>query len=400
MVYRLLPMFIAPALLLTLAGCTNTYLGRFVMLQGPDVEDYRQMPTRTIAASSRAANWVLALDPLWMDRMQLSFGGRDLRTAQAFDTFVAANHTTAFLAVVDGKVVYERYYNGYTPDSLCKAFSMSKSVLSALFGIAQADGTLASTDRLGDHVQGIENPQLAAVTLQQLLDNVAGFDYERGFLPWKQQPRMYYTTDVRSYVLDAQFAFAPGKKFVGEDLSPLLLGLALERALQKKGTAQSLSDFAAQRLWQPLGAQHDALWTLDREGDGMEKTESGFVARAQDLARFGQLYLDGGMAGGKQVVPAAWVSTSTTAPTKGNPNLFTDGFHVNLWWGTNRAGRVRSDFFANGHFGQRIYVSPDKSLVLVRLGSNAGDVDWTKFLADIADRWPATRATIRLPGIM
>jgi CubicO group peptidase (beta-lactamase class C family) len=70
-----------------------------------------------------------------------------------------------------------------------------------------------------------------------------------------------------------------------------------------------------------------------------------------------------------QVVPENWVLASTTPPAKPAPNLFTDGFHKNLWWRTKRANCVRNDFYANGHFGQRIYVSPDRDLVLVRLSS-------------------------------
>lgn len=383
----------ASALLFVLVGCTQTYLGRFVSLRGPDIEDYRHLPTRPVPAATGVPAWRAAADAEWMGRIALAYHGNALATAPGLDAFLAANGTTAFVVISRGQLVYERYYNGYTRDSLSKSFSMSKSVLSALFGIAESDGLISRTDRLGDRVPGIEDPKLADVTLQQLLDNVAGLEYERGFAPWKQQPRMYYTTDVRAYVRASRVAGEPGKRFVGEDLSPLLVGLALEHALQARGSAESLSAFAATRLWQPLGAERGALWTLDHAGDGMEKTESGFVAQARDLARFGQLYLDAGAVNGKQVVPAEWVVASSTRPAAGKPNRFTDGFHSNLWWGTDRPGRTASDFFANGHFGQRIYVSPDKALVLVRLGSAAGNVDWTEFLAGIADRWPVPHGT-------
>lgn len=79
---------------------------------------------------------------------------------------------------------------------------------------------------------------------------------------------------------------------------------------------------------------------------------------------------------------------SITAPPKGSPNRFVEGFHRKLWWGSFRPGRLRDDFYANGHFGQRIYIAPDKSLVIVRLGREAGEITWTAFCAAIADAWP------------
>jgi CubicO group peptidase (beta-lactamase class C family) len=168
--------------------------------------------------------------------------------------------------------------------------------LSALFGIAQSEGLILANDRLDKHVKGIKNLKLAAVKLKYLLDNISGFKYERGFAPWKQQPQMYYTADVRNYATTAEFAFEPGMHFEGEDLSPLLIGVALETALRRVDPKITLSDYASRRLWQPMGAQYSAMWNIDREDDGIEKVGSGLVARAIDFARFGQLYLDEGLA--------------------------------------------------------------------------------------------------------
>lgn len=373
--------------LVVLIGCTDTYLGRMVALRDIDVEDYQKLPQRQISNAANPTPLAVALRPGWMSELSLRFAGTALDTPERFDTFLRANHTTAFIAIANGKVVDERYYNGYARDSLFKSFSISKSVLSALFGIARAEGAISENDRVGDHVPGVQDERLAAVKLEHLLDNVSGFSYSRGFAPWNDQPQMYYTTDVRTFVTSVEFANEPGSRFAGEDISPLLLGVALENALKRTNKAASLSAFASERLWQPMGAFYPALWNLDRGGDGIEKTESGFVARAIDFARFGQLYLDAGKASGRQIVPADWVAATVTAPESGRPNRFVEGFHRKLWWGWFRPGRTRDDFYANGHFGQRIYVSPDKRLVLVRMGSDSGEVDWTQLLAGIADAW-------------
>jgi CubicO group peptidase (beta-lactamase class C family) len=374
------------------SGCTSTYLGRFVSLRTPDVEDYRRMPTRLIAASEQPLNFEQALNPNWMRSVPITHAGRRIEDAQQLDVLLKNNGTTAFLVIANGRLIDERYYNGYRRDSMFKCFSISKSVLSALFGIAQSEGTISASDRVDAHLTDVGDAALASVRMEHLLDNVSGFAYERGFAPWKHQPRMYYTTDVRGYVRTADVVGTPGARFGAEDISPLLLGVALEQALRRETPDATLTAYLQQRLWQPMGARYSALWTLDRAEGGIEKTESGLVARAIDFARFGQLYLDGGRANGRQIVPADWVETSITAPAAGQPNRFVEGFHRKLWWGAFRPGRVRDDFYANGHFGQRIYVSPDKALVIVRLGSDSGDVNWNELLGGIADGWPAKKA--------
>jgi CubicO group peptidase (beta-lactamase class C family) len=379
--------------LLALTGCTTTYLGRVITLRAPDVEDYRHMPTRAVPNGAEVLPLTSRPNIDWIAPLKLSHKGSAISDAARLDTFLAENHTNAFILIADGNVMYERYFHGYQPDTPHKSFSMSKSVLSAMFGIAQDEGLISADDNLGKHIPGISNPALANLKLKYLLDNVSGFKYERGNLPWKHQPRMYYTTDVRAYVQTAELLHPPGTRFDAEDISPLLIGVALESALKKRDAKATLADYASTKIWQPMGAQYPAVWTLDRADDGMEKVESGLVARPIDLARFGMLYLNNGALSdrqiGKQIVPAAWVQSSTTPPARGSQNLFKEGFFQNLWWGATRPGRKQSDFYANGHFGQRIYVSPDKKLVIVRLGSESGNVNWTEWLAGVADGWAA-----------
>jgi CubicO group peptidase (beta-lactamase class C family) len=370
-----------------LGGCASRPLSRMVRLRAPDIEDYRRLPHRPVAAGAPQV-WPERREPDWPWRTGLSYAGADLGGGDRLDRLLARQGTTAFLVIAGGAVVDERYFNGYGPASLCKSFSVSKSVLSALFGIARGDGLLDPGDTIARHLPDLAGHPAGAVTLDQLLGCTAGFAYRRGFVPWADQPRMYYTDDVRRLVRGLKLAKAPGTAFVEEDYSPLLLGVVLEAALRTVNPAETLSSFTARRLWTPMGAGTDALWVIDRPSDGFEKTESGFVATARDLARFGQLFLDRGRAGGSQVVPADWVQQCAAPPPGRAPNRFTDGYLRNFWW-----GRLQPDgshhHFANGHFGQRIYIAPDKDLVLVRLGARRGDIDWTAFLNDIAARWRA-----------
>ena len=365
----------------------SPYLRRWAWLGFPDVYDHDKLPARIVTHGPRSFQLPTASGGDWVSVLALSYGGRSLRDEAALAEFVAGHGTTALIVLKDGRLLAERYFNGFRRDSLFKSFSVTKSVLSALLGIAVAEGSIGSLDDpVTKYVPEMEDPGFARVTLRHCLDGTAGIEYTRGGLPWSGQPRMYYTTDVRRYVSTAVLRGEPGRSFTPEDLSPIVLGWVLERALAHHASARTLSAYLAERLWQPLGAEYDAVWNVDHEGEGLEKAESGLSARAIDLAKFALLYLQGGRWDGKQLVPAAWVAGSTTvAPGAQGPNVWTDGFHQRLWWGRKVPTPDRPDFYANGHFGQRLYVSPRRGLVLVRMGYENGGVDWTDFLAAVAD---------------
>jgi CubicO group peptidase (beta-lactamase class C family) len=264
---------------------------------------------------------------------------------------------------------------------------VTKSVVSALIGAAIADGWIGGIDDpVTKYIPEMQDPRFTRVTLRHLLDNTAGIKYERGNMPWASQPRMYYTTDVRGYVRGVGIDVEPGVRFSTEDLSPIILGWVLERALRRHPAAPTLSNYLAERIWQPIGAEYDAIWIVDREQGGLEKGESGLTARAIDLAKFAALYLQQGRWASRQVIPAAWVSESTSVNSDPpGPNVWSSGFFKHQWWVRKVPAPASSDFYANGHFGQRLYVSPRNQLILVRMGDSNRGIDWADFPAVVAD---------------
>jgi CubicO group peptidase (beta-lactamase class C family) len=365
----------------------SPYLRRWALLRTPDVNDYERLPGRTVPRGAKPYRFPVA--PAagdWVSPLHLDLAGRPIPNLEALDAFLAEHGTTAFIVIQDGRLVSERYFNGFKRDSLFKSFSVSKSVLSALVGIAAVEGRIQSLDDpVTRYVPEMQDPAFQRVTLRHCLNGTAGIRYSRGIMPWLSQPRMYYTTDVRTFLLGSTLAAEPGTTFAPEEISPLILGLILERVLARPPVVPSLSAFLAERIWIPMGAEYDAIWNLDHDGDGMEKTESGFCARAIDLAKLAQLYLQGGRWVDRQLVPADWVEQSTSKPGADDaPDAWQGGFYENLWWGRDGDAETRPDFYANGHFGQRLYVSPRKNLVLVRMGERSAGVGWTDFLAEVA----------------
>ncbi len=174
-----------------------------------------------------------------------------------------------------------------------------------------------------------------------------------GFFPWDDQPRIYYTMNLRQLARQARRAEAPGIRFHYNNYNLVLLGMILERV-----TGSPVSAYFQDKIWKPLGIEFPASWSLDSQRSGMEKMESGLNARAVDFAKFGRLYLRQGDWNGKQVVPEGWVVESTT--------IEPDAKWINykyLWW-IPRSGKGR--FMTVGNLGQFIFVAPDKDCILAR----------------------------------
>jgi CubicO group peptidase (beta-lactamase class C family) len=149
-----------------------------------------------------------------------------------------------------------------------------------------------------------------------------------------------------------------------------------------------VAEYLERELWWPMGANQPAGWTVDDHG--LERMESGFFATARDLARFGLLYLNRGLAEGRRVIPEAWVLESTDLSEPSNLDKYDGrswGYRAG-WWIVPRP-EGPSDFCAIGRYGQFIYVSPQHDVVFVRNGPGRGswgDRDWTELFYFVAEQ--------------
>ncbi|HEY4797843.1 MAG TPA: serine hydrolase, partial [Bacteroidia bacterium] len=172
----------------------------------------------------------------------------------------------------------------------------------------------------------------------------------------------YYGNDLRKLIFKYDATGEPGKYFEYLSGNTQLLGFVL-----RKATGMSVSEYASEKLWRPIEAEHDAYWSLDKEG-GDEKAYCCFNSNARDFARIGKLYLDSGRWSGKQVVPEKYVLESI----KPAPTLEKDGGEKNnrygySWWLLpNYKGH--NIFYARGILGQYIVIVPDLKMIIVRLG--------------------------------
>ena len=303
----------------------------------------------------------------------------------------------AFLVIRNDTILYERYFGNINESTRLPSFSVAKSFVSALIGIAIQEKYIKSVQEPITHYI----PELRKndkgfdrVTIQHVLDMRSGVkSNENYYSPFSDLIMMGFSSNVTRPAMDLKLETTPGS-FDYKSVNTQLLAIVLERA-----TGRKLQDYAAEKIWTPVGMEYDASWNSDKRG-----TVRAFCcinAAARDYAKFGRLYLNRGNWQGKQIVPEAWVNSSTD-----KDSLYANGGYKNQWWANNnfrnfedsllavsfastqKGAQLRSyalqnglkriyrvvyagdAFHAQGILGQFVYVHPGKKLIIVRLGHN------------------------------
>jgi CubicO group peptidase (beta-lactamase class C family) len=338
-----------------------------------DVGDQHRFPSRVIAAGDDASSLP---DGPEIDLSRASPDG-----AGDFDSFLRATDTRSFVVVHEDRLVYDRYFDGSDRRTLQTSFSVAKSFLSTLVGIAIDQGHIGSVnDPVTDYLPELmdRDERFERIRLRDLLSMSSGLRYEEPDVPvpWGDDVATYYGVDLRDVgVNGSRIVGDPAAEWHYNNYNPLLLGMVLERT-----TGMTVSEYMATRLWQPLGAEADATWSLDSERSGFEKMESGLNAAPVDYARFGLLFLHGGRWNGERIVSEEWVRAATAADSTGDP---AEDYQYFWWLDLERPDR----YYGLGNLGQYLYVAPDADTVIVRNGSEWGAENdtWLSTFRGIAD---------------
>jgi CubicO group peptidase (beta-lactamase class C family) len=353
------------ALLWAFLSYPAAYLVRSVSWGDSDVSDYQKFPSRPLAASSKP--FYFKEEPA--DEMVQALFERN-PAIDELDKFLEQTKTQAFIVIQNDTIIFERYLNETSRDSIVTSFSCAKQWDSALIGAAIDDGYIKSVnDPITDYLPELaeRDPAFSRITIYDLLRMSSGIEYDGLGGLNGDDSKTYYWPDLRQLALEETTIVAPpGSGFVYNNYHPLLLGMIIERA-----TGMSVTAYLEIRIWQPIGMEFDGSWSLDSETSGFEKMESGINGRAIDFAKFGRLFLNNGVWNGTQVLPAEWVVEST------RPDIDSEGYYpyYKYAWESKMRGEADYDFYAEGHHGQEIYVSPSKGLVIVRNGEAYGDFD-------------------------
>ena len=193
--------------------------------------------------------------------------------------------TVAYVIIQDNRLLFEQYWEDYSPESHSNSFSMAKSIVSLAIGCAIDDGFIRDVDQpVSDFFPEFKGYDGKALTLRHLLTMSAGVDFDEAYSsPFSPTTQLYYGDDLQEIAFGMKEIDEPGVNFIYQSGVTQLLGFIVEKA-----TGEKLSDYVSRKLWTPMHAEESALWSLDRK-DGMEKAYCCFNSNARDFARFGQL---------------------------------------------------------------------------------------------------------------
>lgn len=329
-------------------GVRYTYLiGR----SGPEIDDRDFFPYATIPAQ--------APQPWPKDKRygKLALSDEQVRQLNALNT-------AGFVVIQNDSLVFEDYFGGWTADSVSNSFSVAKSYISVLVGIAIQEGRIKSVEQpVGELLPEFDaiDPCHGKITLYHLLTMSTGLDWsESGADPFSDNAKGYYGNDVRHLAMDQPCREEPGKEFDYISGSTQIVADILQRVYDKP-----LDELVREKIWAPLGAEHTAYWGKDR-ANGDFKAFCCLYATARDFGRIGQLYLDSGAWKGTRILPRDYWQASVTPAAvldHGKPNKRYGYF----WWLADLNGRPI--WYCRGFHGEYVVVVPHERLVMVRTGS-------------------------------
>lgn len=313
--------------------------------------------------------------------------GRELPLAELF----AANFADGLVVVRGDELLYEQYFHDFNERAQHIWFSMTKSLVSAAFGILVEQGKVDLSASPARYLPELKGSGFERVTIQNVLDHASAIDFKENYtdpesdffrfyapalnLAWLPGARDVQPGDARIYGVHdflVQFikpdtTLQPGEAFDYNSSNADVLGWLIARI-----SGQDLQDFLQQHIWSKLGAEHDAYIAVDRAF--MPVATGGMNSTTRDAARFGMMIRDRGMFGGEQVLPGAWIDAIVAvdddlkATMAANEKYQGDPWQAyhNMWWILDADS---GEFCAVGVHGQVIYINRSTDTVMAWFSS-------------------------------
>lgn len=356
---------------------SNYYLRRALIHLLPKIDQYPIFENRMVKAGNPQP---------WPE----SEAYNKLSVPEKFQPVFEDLGTVAFVIIKDSTLLFEQYWEDYSPHSRSNSFSMAKSIVSLAIGCAIDDGFIKNVDQpVNDFYPEFKGYNGKALTLRHLLTMSAGVDFDEAYSsPFSPTTKLYYGDDLQQIALGMKEIEEPGIHFIYQSGVTQLLALIVEKA-----TGENISSYVSRKLWTPLNAEEDALWSLDKK-DGIEKAYCCFNSNARDFARFGQLILNKGNWNGKQLVSESYIKEATTPDTNLIFKEYNETNHCygfQFWHLTYKGIEIP---YMRGILGQYVFAIPELNAVVVRLGHKRSDTRTAQHYPDDIDTWLSTAIEI------
>ena len=303
--------------------------------------------------------------------------------------YLALNRVAGLLILKRGEVVLEDYELGLTPADHWPSFSIAKSVSSTLTGIALAQKHIRSLeDPVARYVPELASGGYAKVRVRDVLEMASGVAWNETYTDPGSDRRAVLDLQlapthgrVLAYMAARPTAAPPGSVWNYNTGETFVIGAVLSAAV-----GEPLPDYLSATIWSAAGMEDDATWWWVESPGGLTAAGTGLAARLRDYGRFGLFVLEDGVAAGRHWLPAGWLAEATSPKTIGGKPVD----YGYLWWPLPAGDPIqRGAYAAQGIFGQRVYVNPAESLVVVILSAqpkptDSEVVDDDDFLAAVA----------------
>ncbi len=329
-----------------------SYLRNTVKFGFANIDDYKIFPNQIIHKGEEQP-WPLS--PNYNKK----------KISEYYLNWIKHYKTKAYVVIENGQLIHESYYDGYTSESISNSFSIAKSIVSLLMGVAIREGYIESVEEpVAKYFSPFKNiAENSSLKLIHLLTMSSGLNWDEKYSsPFSLTTKAYYGDNLYQLMASLRVVDTPGIKFQYLSCNTQLLSYVLESA-----TGKSIVWYAQEKLWKPLGATHYSLWSTDRK-EGDIKAFCCYFATAKDFARLGQLILNHGKWKGKTIVdsiyltnavqPASWLlDENSQQPLK--------NYGYQFWLLNFKNTRV---ILLQGLAGQYIMIIPQFKRIIVRLG--------------------------------
>jgi CubicO group peptidase (beta-lactamase class C family) len=344
-------------------GTGQFFIYKAIAYNFVDIDDYKIFDNSKILKSPAPKPWVLSKNY-----------NKNKLTKSLVDTLVNLN-SVAFLVIKNDSLINENYWEGYGKNSLSNSFSMAKSVVNMLIGIAIKEGKIKSVDQpVGDFIEAFSKAEKSKITIRHLMMMSSGLAWDESksyknlvAVFFSNIMEGYYGDDLYKLMMSIGVAEKPGVFFDYKSGDSQLLSIVLQKA-----TGSTLSNYFKEKIWNNIGAENDALWCLDKPG-GNEKAFCCLNTNAREFAKIGSIYLHKGFVNGIQLIDTGYVEQSlmpTNLKDKDNSDEKVDFYGWQWWLLPNYKGQ--NIFYMRGTLGQLVIVIPEKKIIIVRLGHAQG----------------------------